>query len=92
MVASKTKEDQTAHELFLAEEFIDHLAEAAGLLPHPPGDELAPIAEQRMRETIKAYGMPTWLPLNASQTIAVDESSRIRWGSAQSRVNPGGPR
>ena len=142
LLATKTKADQTAHELFLAQEFVDHLATvelvvavglragdaAAGepdavclvegkphgielvdcwrsggearvtwdaatdafhkgirgmvasssdlpiveqlLAPHPSGDELAAIAELRIQQTPKAYGMPTWLLLNGSQTIA----------------------
>ena len=46
------------------------LPEAEALLTHPSGDQLAAIAERRMVETMKSYGIPTWLILNASQTIA----------------------
>jgi hypothetical protein len=38
--------------------------------PHPSGDLLAATAERRLTESIKAYGIPTWLILNASQSIA----------------------
>lgn len=39
-------------------------------LTHPSGNRLVAIAERRLVESIKAYGIPTWLILNASQTIA----------------------
>ena len=40
------------------------------LEPHPSGDLLAATAELRLAQSIKDYGIPTWLILNASQTIA----------------------
>jgi hypothetical protein len=56
------------------------------LLTHPSGNVLAAIAERRMRETVKAYGIPTSLILNASQTIAPLEDSRNgAWLVAQIR-------
>jgi hypothetical protein len=59
------------------------------IAPHPSGNQLAAVAEQRMRETRKAYGMPTWLILNASQTIAPLEDSRSGpWLASQIRKPP----
>ncbi len=157
--SEETRADQTAHELFIAEEFIAHLARVEGVIaealragdpsegepdavclvagkprgielvdcwpsgkqaeltwdaaldafhkglrrmvasssdlpaaafePHPSGDPLAATAEQRMRETMKAYGIPTWLLLNASQTIAPLHDERDGpWLAAQVRKPP----
>lgn len=52
------------------------LSDVERQLSHPSGDELAAIAELRLRETPKAYGVPTWLLLNASQTIAALHDDR----------------